>query len=64
MAGQTGVPWGSVLEPILCNTFIDGLGEEMKCTLSRFTDDTKSGKNVDLLEYRKGLQRVLGRLDL
>lgn len=64
MAGQTGVPWGSVLEPILFNTFIDGLGEAMKCTLSRFTDDTKSEKNVDLLEYRKGLQRVLGRLDL
>lgn len=64
MADQTGFPQDSVLGPILFNTFTDDLGEEIKCTLRQFTDDTKSGENVDLLEYRKGLQMVLDRLDL
>ncbi|KAK4823925.1 hypothetical protein QYF61_008311 [Mycteria americana] len=63
---QSVINWilqGSILCPMLFNTLITDLYDGIESTLTKFTDDTKLGSEVDMSEGRAILQRDLDRLE-
>ena len=59
----SGVPQGSVLGPLLFIIYLNDMEQNISSSLSKFADDTKIGRRIDIIGDEMALQNDLDKLN-